>query len=281
MSCHAFLMSDTLPQIPINRQRLRCMPGITVGLVFLSAIFSQTTRGAESFDQDHSRYARVLETVVKDARVDYAKLKNDPTELDAYLKELASVPTSEFAEWNNADQLALLLNLYNAQTLRLIVDHYPVRSIRSIGFLPGAAWRELIVRFGGEIMTLSHLENKIIRVQYQEPRIHFALVCAAIGCPPLRGEPFVGDRLDEQLNDQARKFMADTDKNRFDAETNTLHLSPIFKWYDEDFTKHAGFLADYVTPFLPEDQSEAITAAGKVKVRFTNYDWALNEQQAP
>ena len=250
-------------------------------MAFLLALLPAPSRADEPFDQSHARYARVLAAVVKDARVDYAKLKADPRELDAYLQAVAAVPAAEFARWSEADRLALLLNLYNAQTLRLVVDHYPLKSIRSIGVLPGAAWRELIVRQGGQIMTLDHLENKIIRVEYREPRIHFALVCAALGCPPLRSEPFVGARLHQQLEDQARQFLGTPAKNRFDAAKNTLHLSPIFKWYEEDFTKPAGSLARYVQPFLPEAQRNALTDPASVKVRFTDYDWALNALPKP
>ncbi len=245
------------------------------------ALLALTAQAAEPFDQTHAPFARVLSAVVKEAHVDYAKLKAAPLELDTYLREVAAVPPAEFARWSEADRLALHLNLYNAQTLRLIIDHYPLKSIRSIGLLPGAAWRGLIVRQGGQIMSLSHLENKVIRVDYQEPRIHFALVCAAVGCPPLRHEPYVGSRLNEQLDDQARQFLATAEKNRFDPATATLHLSPIFKWYDEDFIKPAGSLAAYVKPFLPAVQRDALGEPAKVKVSFTDYDWALNELKQP
>jgi len=217
--------------------------------------------------------------VVQNGRVDYAKLNAAPAELDSYLKEIAAVPAAEFARWPEADRLALLINLYNAQTLRLIINHYPLKSIRSIGTLPGAAWRELIVRQGGRIMTLDHLENKVIRVEYNEPRIHFALVCAAVSCPPLRSEPYTGARLDAQLAEQTTVFLATPELNRYDAATGTLHLSPIFKWYAEDFTKPAGSLAAYVKPFLPAAQRAALTDPAKVKVKFTDYDWALNAQR--
>jgi hypothetical protein len=247
--------------------------------VLVAAVFAARALNAAEFDPSHARYATVLKTFVKDSLVDYAGLKAAPADMDAYLRDIAAVPEGEFAQWPEADRLALLLNLYNAQTLRLIADKYPVKSIRSIGFLPGAAWREMIVRQGGQIMTLDHLENKIIRVQFREPRIHFALVCAALGCPPLRGEPYVGARLGEQLDEQARQFLATAAKNRFDAAANTLHLSPIFKWYDEDFTKPAGSLAAYVRPFLPEVQRGAMGDPAKVKVKFTDYDWALNERK--
>jgi Protein of unknown function, DUF547 len=249
--------------------------------VFLHALLPASARAAEPFDQKHERFARVLAAVVKDARVDYAKLKANPAELDAYLKEIAAVPAVEFSKWSETNRLALLINLYNAQTLRLIVNHYPLKSIRSIGLLPGAAWREPNVRFGGQILTLDHLEHRIIRAEYREPRIHFALVCAAISCPPLRSEPFVGARLGEQLDDQLRQFLAAPEKNRYDAAKNTLHLSPIFKWYAGEFTESAGSLALYVKPFLPDAQRGVLTDPASVKVRFTDYNWALNAQPKP
>jgi len=243
------------------------------------ALAALGVRAAEAFDQTHARWGRVLTSFVKDAKVDYAKLKADPAELDAYLREIAAVPAAEFVRWSEADRLALLLNLYNAQTLRLIIDHYPLKSIRDIGTLPGAAWREPVVRQGGQLMTLDHLEHKIIRVDYREPRIHFALVCAAVSCPPLRSEPYNGVRLNAQLDEQTRVFLATAEKNRFDAKDGTLHLSQIFKWYDGDFTTPAGSLAAYVKPFLPEAQRNALTDPAKVKVKFTEYDWALNAQK--
>jgi len=250
-----------------------------VSLLLLVLFAAVTSGAAEEFDRSHARFGRVLTAFVKNANVDYAKLKADPAELDAYLREIAAVPAAEFARWPEADRLALLINLYNAQTLRLIINYYPLKSIRDIGTLPGAAWREMIVRQGGLIMTLNHLQNKVIRVEYHEPRIHFALVCAAVGCPPLRGEPYVGARLDAQLDGQTAIFLAESGKNRFDAATGTLHLSPIFKWYDEDFIKPAGSLAAYVKPFLPDAQRVALGEPAKVKVKFTDYDWALNEQK--
>lgn len=230
----------------------------------------------QAFDQTHARWGRVLDAVLRSNRVDYAALQARPAELDAYLAEVAAVPAAEFAGWPRADRLALLLNLYNAATLKLIADHHPVKSIRDIGTLPGAAWRMPVVRLGDRLMTLDHLEHRIIRPEYAEPRIHFALVCAAVSCPPLRPEPFTGAKLEAQLGDQARLFLADTAKNRFDAATGTLHLSPIFKWFQEDFTAGGHTLESYVAPQLPPDAAAALNSAKRVRVRFTDYDWALN-----
>ncbi len=232
---------------------------------------------AADFDQTHARYAEVLTRHVKNALVDYAGLKADPSGLDAYLDEIAAVPPEDFKKWPKEQQLALLLNLYNAQTLKLIVDHHPITSIRKIGFLPGAAWRIENVRFGGAVMSLDHLEHEVIRAGYDEPRIHFAVVCAALSCPPLRSEPYVGAKLNEQLNDQAKQFLGNMTKNRFDAGSNTLWLSPIFEWYEADFTKPAGTLQSYVQPFLPESSRNALKRATDVTVKFNDYDWSLNE----
>ncbi len=232
---------------------------------------------AEGFDQSHALFGRVLSNFVANARVDYAALKASPGELDQYLADVAAVVPRDFASWPESDRLALLLNLYNAQTLRLIIDHYPLKSIREIGLLPGAAWRRSVVRFGGEVLSLDHLEHEVMRARYDEPRIHFAVVCAAVSCPPLRSEPFVGARLGAQLDDQARRFLADPEKNRYAAAAGELWLSAIFDWYREDFTKPAGSLEAYVKPFLPAEVAAVMGRAAKLEVRFLEYDWALNE----
>lgn len=232
---------------------------------------------AEVSAPSHSRFDALLKKQVKDARVDYAALQAQPGELNGYLDALAKISPAAFARLPQSDRLACLLNLYNAATLKLITDHYPLSSIRSIGVLPGAAWRDRRVRFGGQIMTLEYLENKIIRAEYREPRIHFALVCAANGCPPLRSEAYAGARLNRQLDEQARQFLGESAKNHFDARTQTLHLSPIFQWYEADFTAAAGSLAEYVQRYLPRTQRDALAASQKVAVAFTKYDWALND----
>jgi hypothetical protein len=245
-----------------------------VGL--LLCLGSPWIAAAEDFDHSHGRFATVLSRFVNADGVDYAGLKAAPADLDAYLAEIAAVKRSDFDAWPREQRLSLLLNLYNARTLRLILDHHPISSIRKIGTLPGAAWRQLIVRFGGEVMSLDHLENKIIRPDYAEPRIHFALVCAAKGCPPLRTEPYTATKLTEQLDDQARQFLATEAKNRFDSSTSTLWLSPIFDWYEKDFTAVAGSLEMYVRPFLTDTARQAVDSAKKIRVRFTDYDWSLN-----
>ena len=123
---------------------------------------------------------------------------------------------------------------------------------------------------------MNTVEHKILRVDYTEPRIHFALVCAAIGCPPLRSEAYVGIRLDEQLEDQERQFLATPDKNRIAATERTVYLSPIFKWYGGDFRKESGSVLAALKPYWPENFG--VLDYDDFKIRYTDYDWSLNEQ---
>ncbi|MEO7414943.1 MAG: DUF547 domain-containing protein [Opitutaceae bacterium] len=235
---------------------------------------------AGAFDQTHMTLDRLLKQQVTDGSVNYAALKAAPAPLDDYLAQLAGVPEKEFDGWSEKTRLAFLVNLYNAATLRLIVDHYPVKSIRSIGWLPGSAWKKEGVSLFGRKISLDALEHGMIRKDYHDPRVHFALVCAARSCPPLRAEAYVGDRLDAQLDEQGRMFLGQTAKNRVEAATKTLYLSQIFKWFPEDFESVAGSVLKFVTPFFPEAERQAL-AAGDFKISYTDYDWSLNDRAKP
>lgn len=242
-----------------------------------AALFLALTATLGAFDHGHASFDAVLKRHVRDGLVDYAALKANPRPLDGYLAALGAVPPAEFKTWSEPQRLSFLINLYNAATLRLIIDHYPLKSIRSIGLLPGAAWKKQGVSLFGEKVSLDHVEHGLIRKEYPDARAHFALVCAAIGCPPLRREPFVAARLGEQLDDQGRVFLAQTEKNRVDAATRTVWLSPIFKWFAGDFEAGAGSVLKFATPFFPPEARRAL-ATGEFTVKFSDYDWALNEQ---
>ena len=229
------------------------------------------------FDAASPRLAAVLKQYVKDSRVDYAGLRARPGDLNAYLDDAAAVARTEFKAWSQADQLAFLCNIYNAATLRLIIDHYPVGSIKEIGTLLKGPWDQPVVRLFGEVRTLDHLEHRVIRPGYAEPRIHVALVCAANGCPPLRSEPYVGARLEHQLADQARAFLADATKNRVVAAERTVYLSPIFDWYRRDFEQGSGSVLAALAPYWPEG-TRAPGASDGFRIRYTEYDWSLNRQ---
>jgi len=244
-------------------------------LTFFAAFLFAAT--AQAFDPTHAAFDRVLKQHVRDALVDYRGLKAAPGPLDDYLAQLAAVTESEFTGWPEKERLAFLINLYNAATLKLIVINYPVKSIRSVGWLPGSAWKQKDVQLFGEKVSLDHVEHDLIRKNYREPRAHFALVCAARGCPPLREEAFVGNRLEAQLDDQGKIFLGTPSKNRVDTGTRTVYLSPIFKWFAGDFEGAAGTVIEFVAPFFPEASRDAL-AQGDFKVDYTDYDWSLNDQ---
>lgn len=245
--------------------------------VVLWVALGATLLPAGAFDPRHGSWSKVLSAQVKDGTVDYAALKKSPAELDAYLDELAAVPRAQFDDWTQPQQMAFLINLYNASTLKLIADHYPVESIRKIGGLFGSPWKLKGVRLWGELVSLDHVENDLLRARYREPRVHFALVCASKSCPPLRPEAYTGDRLEDQLEEQGRRFLSEPAKNRVDIATKTLWLSPIFDWFKTDFTVGDRTLEQFVGPFLSEADRTALTTGG-FRVRFTAYDWSLNSR---
>jgi len=234
-----------------------------------------TTSG--EFEQSHSAFTGILQKHLKDEMVDYAGLKKDPAELNAYLDTLADVPESTFKKWDKDQQMAFLINLYNAATLKLIVDHYPLKSIKDIGNVLKGPWKQEVVRLFGKFETLDHVEHDLLRGNYDDPRIHFAVNCASIGCPALRPEAFQATKLDAQLEEQARKFLQDSSKNRLDTENEVLHLSPIFDWFEDDFTAESGTVEKFVTPYFKPADREVIERGG-LSIENTDYDWDLNKQ---
>lgn len=231
---------------------------------------------AAEFDHGHPRFDRVLKARVRDGLVDYQALKASPGDLDGYLAELAAVNEPVFDKWTAPQRLAFLINLYNAATLRLIADHYPIKSIKKIGGLFRGPWDQPVVRLFGRTITLDVLEHQILRVQFDEPRLHFAIVCAARGCPPLRAEAYTAGQLEQQLNDQGKVFLRTASKNSVDLPTRTLTLSPIFKWFAADFERGHGSVIRFVAPFFPDRIRRELDKSGW-RVKYSAYDWSLNE----
>jgi hypothetical protein len=143
----------------------------------------------------------------------------------------------------------------------------------------------------GQNLTLSHIEHKILRVKFNEPRIHMAMVCAAMGCPPLRSEPYIAEKIEEQLNDQTRRFLANSAKFKIERANDRLYLSPIFKWFVNDFIKKYGpkksigrhnkkesAVLNFIASYLGKEQQDYLLA-GKFKIKYLKYDWSLNEQR--
>lgn len=240
-------------------------------LFFIAFVFDAS---AETFDHSHKLYGNVLILYVKDGLVDYSGLKSNPGNLKDYLEQTALVSKKEFDSWTGEERLAFLINLYNARTLELIIENYPVKSIKDIGSGAKGPWEEPIVPLFGEIITLNTLENSIIRKNYNDPRIHFALVCAAKGCPPLLGVPYIAENLNNQLGAQTQKFLADSAKNSIDVKNKVIRLSPIFNWYMDDFSRTAGSVQKFIKPYYLNFPVE------EFKIEYTDYDWSLNDSSA-
>ncbi len=243
-------------------------------------VYWGSAHGAE-FDHTHSQLDHVLRTRVKHGRVDYAWLKSNPQRLDAWLESAAAVSERDFRRWPEAQQLAFLINLYNGATLRMVADRYPLKSIKDIGTFFKGPWKQEVVPWFGRKVTLEYLEHRVLRKHFTEPRIHFALVCAANGCPPLRSEAFVAERLSDQLEEQGRAFLGSKEKNRWDPTGRILYLSPIFKWFDDDFKRPSGNVVEFVTPYFAPAEQAQIRSKRPVTVRYTEYNWTLNSQRAP
>ncbi len=253
---------------------------------------------ADSFE--YSDYAEVLRAYVDEAgMVDYRGLKAKPERLDAYLEALATLPRPDYEAWDDNAKVAFWLNAYNGLTLKAIIDRYPIKASflrsriypkNSIRQIPGV-WDKLKFSIMGQELTLSHIEHKILRSEFNEPRIHMAMVCAALGCPPLRQEPYLGTRLSDQLDDQTRRFLGDRRKFRIDRGKRTVLLSPVFKWFGKDFIKTYGSerlpgrhsranaaVLSFIARYLEEaDQRDIRT--GRLRVRHLGYDWTLNERK--
>lgn len=230
------------------------------------------------FDHEHRAWTAILTRYVSNGSVDYRGLADHgQPALNAYLTALRAASPAE-SGWRREERLALWINAYNAFTIRLILDHYPLPSIRSIGFLPLAAFRTKFIPLGarGTPISLNVIENDILRKQFQDARIHFAIVCASKSCPALQSEAYRSSVLDQQLDQAARAFLDDPSKNRWEPASRTLYLSSIFKWYRDNFERAGRTLPAYVGRYLRQPDDAAALASGNVRVVFLDYDWSLN-----
>jgi len=224
------------------------------------------------------------------SRVDYTALHREHAQLKAVLDDFQSVSRAQFEGWSKPEQEAFLINAYNAFTLEKILTRYPnLRSIRDFGTVFGNPWKDRFFTLLGAPMSLDDIEQGMLRKEgaYDEPRIHFALVCASIGCPMLRKEAFVPARLDAQLEDGLRRFLADPSRNRYDARRDRLEVSRIFDWYAKDFEHgYRGFtsvkatLARYADLLAEKPADQARVREQKADVDFLEYDWALNDAKS-
>ncbi len=248
-----------------------------------------------TIDHFYRDFGELLRQHVVGARVDYATLAGNRNKLDAIVETFGQVTELEFERWSREQQIAYLINAYNAFTLQAIIDHYPIdggwfsfvrwaprNSIKQIN----GVWTKRRWSTAGAEITLDELEHETLRARYAEPRIHFAINCAAVSCPPLRQEPYVAERLDRQLIVAARDFLASPDG--LQVEGNTILASRVFDWFGDDFIEEYSHLVDgpgsdrdravlgIVAKYGPVEASE-VAQSGNARLRFLSYDWGLND----
>ena len=221
---------------------------------------TEATPAAASSAPSHQSWNQLLQRYVSDnGRVNYEGFRQDRQQLDTYLDLLAKETPDD--SWSRAEALAYWINAYNAFTVQLILDNWPVSSIRDID----EPWDTPFIQLGGKSYTLNNIEHDIIRPEFSEPRIHFALVCAAVSCPPLANEAYTAQNLEKMLEDRSRDFI---NNERFNVtQEAVVRVSPLFDWYGEDFGDVKAFLNRYLRTDIPAQKD----------VHFLEYDWALND----
>ena len=245
-----------------------------------------TTQDSKPTSFDHSMLTQLLERHVKKDRVDYKGLLRDKAMLDAYTKKLSATTKKQYDTWSKNEQFAFWINVYNAYTLELILDHYPVASINDLAKGDVGPWDQPLIPMRAfqpdgkdRDLTLNDVEQRILRPVFKDARVHAAVNCASKGCPPLRNEAFEGKRLDKQLDEQMRTFLAATGRNRFDKANKKIVLNSIFEWYADDFAdpKRGTTRADFLIHFAPASAGPDKSWIKSAKVTFESYDWSLND----
>ena len=237
----------------------------------------------QAFDQSHKVWDALLKKNVlvlqggRASQFRYAEMAREKGALKAYLQNLSKVRQEEFNSWSRPQRMAFLINAYNAFTVELIVDNYPVKSIKDIGGVFDNRWKRKFFSLLGHPSYLDQIEHEMLRKPgaYGEPRVHFAVNCASIGCPMLREEAYVADRLEAQLAQQAERFLSDRSRNR--AVGGKLEVSKIFDWFKEDFGQRELWFAKYAKLLSDDPAQQKLVAEGKASLSFLDYDWSLND----
>jgi hypothetical protein len=223
---------------------------------------------------DHSAYDRLLKKYVSaKGFVNYKGLKADEAAFNQYLAQISKNPPA--ANASKPEQMAFWINAYNAFTLRLILDHYPLKSIKDIGSkikipLVNTPWAVRFFSIGSERMSLDNIEHGILRKKFDDPRVHFALVCASISCPALRNEAYTAAKLESQLDDQGHDFLNNPAKNNISK--SNAQLSRYFEWYRSDWTSNKQSVVSWVNKY------SVTKIDAKTPISYLEYNWNLNEQ---
>lgn len=246
---------------------------LLITITFLSCVGKGKELTYNNSVPDHQLWDQLLKKHVNAGdHVNYKGFIADSAMLNEYLEILSNNPPNS-SMWSKEEQLAYWINAYNAFTVKLIVDNYPVESIRDLNptlYVPllNTVWHIKFFSIGGKKFNLDEIEHNILRKQFNEPRIHFAIVCASYSCPPLRKEAYTAEKVDEQLEDQAIHFINDPKRNVLRKQS--AELSSIFKWFKGDFTKK-GTLIEFL------NQYSKVEIDPNARISFMEYSWSLND----
>ena len=276
------------------------MKSIAIFIILSVVPFSAYAEGDVRQEFGYDDYATILKTYVNNqGMVSYKELKANREKLDAFVFSLDKLNPEVYQNWSENAKIAFWTNIYNALTLKAILDNYPIKSSffksrlypkNSIRQISGV-WDKLKFTVMGKKITLNQIEHETLRKKFNEPRIHMALVCAAMGCPPLRNEPYTSDKLDVQFDDQTSRFLNNPQKLRMERDKKVVYLSSIFKWFGKDFvntyqtdSKFSGHseveraVLNFISKYLDANDREYL-ATEDYKIKYLDYDWSLNEQK--
>jgi len=246
-------------------------------------------------DHQHKAWTALLAKHVvlveggKASQLRYAGMAEDRAALKAYLDMLARPTEQDFRSWDKPAQVAFLINAYNANMVELILTRYPkIQSVWDFGKVFNNPFKQRFIKLLGRDVSLDMIEHDTLRAKgsYDEPRIHFAVNCASIGCPMLREEAYTGARLEAQLEEQTRRFLSDRSRNRYDPAAHELNVSEIFRWYREDWESgyrgiksREQFFATYAAQLAESAPQQLRIREQKAAIRHLEYDWRLNDSR--
>lgn len=246
-------------------------------ILFICFILSLNQK---TFAQSNSTFTEVLQKYVKDGLVDYKNLYKD-NDFTNYISQLSKTDPTEFAR---DEKLSFWINAYNAFTLQIVMVNYPIKSItelneggKLLADLEGkTVWDKKFISINNKKYSLNEIEHNILR-KMNEPRIHFALVCASISCPELRNEAYEAGKIDQQLQEETKKFLNDKEKNYYDVKNKEAYISKLFDWFRVDFGDTDKNILMFISDYLPKDISTNISSdVSDWKIKYNNYNWNLN-----
>ena len=279
--------------------RNSCKIFMVLSCAFAILFCSNSIAAEAETEFNYEDYAFILNKFVDNAgMVNYKKLKEDHRKLDIFVLDLKDLNKHVYDSWDPNSKLAFWINAYNGLTLKVVIDHYPIKSSlfksqlypkNSIKQIPGA-WNRVFFRVMGKKMTLHHIEHNILRKEFNEPRIHMAIVCAAKGCPRLYNKPYSDQKLEEQLENQAKLFFTNIKNFRINRKKRTVFVSPILKWFAMDFARKEEKLPNikwkmkndsatlrFAAKYVEKTDAEFLLNKFTILL-YQKYDWSLNEQ---